>query len=120
MSLQGSSKTRLIQLYTTTKEDHYNDNTNLEFKYNELFFSFVGTSFRNFEKLIIYIELPKQIVSTFDDKETIPYETYILYVISPIINELSKSYVNLDKNVREKAQFESQDVGKCFTKKSLY
>lgn len=118
MPLQGHSKSGLIWLYTTTKEDDYNNNTNLEFKYNELVFSFAGTSFKNSEKLILYIELPKGIISAFDDKETIPYETYLLYVISPIINELSKSYVNLDKNVREKAQFESQDVGQCFTKRS--
>lgn len=118
MPMQGHNKSNLMWLYSTTIKQELEGKADLSFNYNELVFSFGGTSFRNSEKLLLYIELPENIIQDREFEDKIPYETYLLHIISPIIKELSKSYVNLNKNIREKAQFEAQEVGQCFFKRS--
>lgn len=82
-----------------------------EFDFGEgLKFWFEGTSHRTSEKLLLYVQIPEW--ETVLDEECVLYENYLLSLISPVIKGLSSQYENLDKNVREKAQFETQETGK--------
>ncbi len=105
--MQGHSKRDLHWLYNTRSEDE----PPLVFSYSKLKFWFGGTSYRSSEKLSLYVQIPTDLVGDNMASETMPRETYILRLISPVINELSNSYLNTDKNVREKAQFEAQYAG---------
>lgn len=114
MTMQGKNKNNLIWLYNSP----CGQEKNLNFVYNNLVFYFGGTSARNSEKLLLYIDLPENIIEYNDIIDRIPCETYILHLIYPIINELSDKYVNLNKNIKEKVHFEVQNAGQCFLKRS--
>ena len=107
LPMQGHNKSNLHWLYDTRSEEE----PPLIFSYSNLKFWFGGTSYRSSEKLLLYVQIPTDVVGDVVLSKTLPCETYILRLISPIINELSKSYVNTDKNIREKAQFEAQHAG---------
>lgn len=114
LPMQGHNKSDLHWLYNTRSED----DPPLVFSYSKLKFWFGGTGYRSSEKLLLYIQIPSETVGENTIKETKPYETYILKLLSPIINDLSNSYLNTDKNVREKAQFEAQSVGEYIARRS--
>lgn len=97
--MQGHSKQLLYKLYTTDSI----------FEYTNLKFYFGGTSYRTSEKLLLYICFPAELLG---GEEYSPVrETYALRLLSPMIAELGESYKNIDKNVREKAQFSAQSAG---------
>ena len=120
MSCQGKSKTFLHWLYNTHSDD--DDEDEKVFDYRELRFWFSGTGFRNTEKLIMYIGIPKEYFECIKESgisdRTVPTENYILYVLFPIISELQKEYRNDNKDAREKAQFCIQEPDGCMDKKS--
>lgn len=106
LPMQGQNKSNLHWLYNTKSD--------LEppkiYTYENLLFYFGGTRYRTSEKLLLYIEIPA-ISERITSHDAVVYENYLLGKISPVINELSRSYINIDKNVREKAQFASQNAG---------
>lgn len=112
--MHGHSKDELHWLYNTKSS---NEPPKI-FLFNDLRFWFGGTSYRTSEKMILYVEIPRKLLYEEHPQDSLPYETYILHMISPIINELSKSYQNIDKNVREKAQFGAQIAGNYYAKRS--
>ncbi len=114
LPMQGHNKSELHWLYNTRSEDE----PPLIFSYSKLKFWFGGTSYRSSEKLLLYVQIPSEIIGDVIMLDTLPYETYILRLISPMINELSNSYLNTDKNVREKAQFEAQHAGEYMIRRS--
>ena len=114
LPMQGHNKSELHWLYNTRAEDE----PPLIFTYSKLMFWFGGTSYRSSEKLLLYVRIPQNIMGTAAAAETIPGETYILRLLSPLISELSNSYMNTDKNVREKAQFEVQYAGEYMLRRS--
>ncbi len=120
MSCRGKSKTFLHWLYNTHSDD--DDEDEKVFDYRDLRFWFSGTGFRNTEKLIMYIGIPKEYFESIKESEnwntTVPTENYILYVLFPIISELQKEYRNDNKDAREKAQFCIQEPDGCMDKKS--
>lgn len=81
-------------------------------------FWFAGASRRASEKLILYIRIPSKYLSENVIFENIPCETFLLRLISPMINELSNSYLNTDKHIREKVQFETQTSGEYMIRRS--
>ena len=113
LPMQGHSKFDLHWLYNTKSVEE----PPKIFRFNDLRFWFSGTSYRSSEKLILYIEIPAGLFCTVTGS-ALPYETYILGVLSPILNDLSRDYQNIDKNVREKAQFEAQRPGEYFVRRS--
>lgn len=104
LPMQGKNKSNLHWLYNTA--------TDIEltkiFSYCSLRFWFEGTSHRNSEKLLLYVEFPASFALELSENDVIPVENYLLGVLSPVINNLSRQYANTDKNIREKAQFEVQ------------
>ena len=114
LPMQGHNKSNLHWLYNTRSDNE----PPLVFSYSELKFWFSGTSYRSSEKLLLYIQIPSDIIGDIVLSDTLPCETYFLHLISPIINELSGSYLNTDKNVREKAQFEAQYAGEYMVRRS--
>ena len=114
LPMQGHNKSDLHWLYNTRSEDE----PPLIFSYSKLKFWFGGTSYRSSEKLLLYVQIPSDIIGDIILSDTLPCETYLLRLISPIINELSGSYLNTDKNVREKAQFEAQYAGEYMARRS--
>ena len=96
MGCQGKSKTFLHWLYNTHSE--YDEDEKV-FEYKDLIFWFRGTGFRNTEKLILNVGIPKKYFSleteynAWNIKEcmsdmNIPTENYILHLIAPIISKL--------------------------------
>lgn len=114
LPMQGHNKSDLHWLYNTRSEDE----PPLIFSYSKLKFWFGGTSYRSSEKLLLYVQIPSDILGDIVLSDTLPCETYLLRLISPIINELSASYLNIDKNVREKAQFEAQHAGEYMVRRN--
>ncbi len=114
LPMQGHNKSDLHWLYNTRSED----DPPLIFSYSKLKFWFGGTSYRSSEKLLLYVQIPSEIIGDIVLSDTLPCETYILRLISPMINKLSNSYLNTDKNVREKAQFEAQYAGEYMVRRS--
>ncbi len=114
LPMQGHNKSDLHWLYDTRLEDE----PPLIFSYSELKFWFGGTSYRSSEKLLLYVQIPSDMIGDVIVSDALPCETYILRLISPVINELSNSYLNTDKNVREKAQFEVQYAGEYMVRRS--
>ncbi len=126
MSCQGKSKTYLHWLYNTHSE--YDEDEKI-FEYKNLIFWFGGTGFRNTEKMILNVGIPKKffcfeteyIAGKADDTAldmNIPTENYILHLVSPMISELQKEYQNDNKDAREKAKFAVQDPDGCMDRKS--
>lgn len=114
LPMQGHNKSDLHWLYNTRSEDE----PPLIFSYSKLKFWFGGTSYRSSEKLLLYVQIPSDIIGDIVLLDTLPCETYLLRLISPMINELSSFYLNTDKNVREKAQFEAQYAGEYMVRRS--
>lgn len=114
LPLQGHNKESLHWLYDTKTSDE----PPKIFHFNNLKFWFGGSSNRSTEKMHLFVEIPRRQLCEDQVEDSIPYETYLLHVLSPIINELSNSYQNINKNIREKAQFESQVANEYFAKRS--
>lgn len=112
--MQGHSKSNLHWLYNTRLKD----DPPLIFNYSKLKFWFGGTSYRTSEKMLLYVQIPGEILDQNMETDTLPHETYLLRVLSPVLSDLSKSYINTDKNVREKAQFEIQTAGPYIIRRS--
>lgn len=112
--MQGHNKGDLYWLYNTRSENE----PPLIFNHGSLHFWFSGTSFRSSEKLLLYIQIPQNLIGDNLISEIKPCETYLLRLISPMINQLSHFYLNTDKNVREKAQFEAQNAGEYIVRRS--
>lgn len=104
LPMQGKNKSNLHWLYNTAADIEL---TKI-FSYCSLRFWFEGTSHRNSEKLLLHVEFPALFAVELSENDVIPVENYLLGVLSPAINNLSRQYANTDKNVREKAQFEAQ------------
>ncbi|HBN82358.1 MAG TPA: hypothetical protein DDZ89_00790, partial [Clostridiales bacterium] len=111
--MQGKSKNNLHWLYNTAT---YIEPPKI-FSYYSLRFQFDGTSHRNSEKLLLIVEIPVPFTE-LTETDTIPLENYLLGFLAPVINDLSYEYVNNDKNVREKAQFEVQTVNEVMLRRS--
>ncbi len=114
LPMQGHNKSSLHWLYNTKNEIE----PPLIFEYEHLNFSFSGTSYRTSEKLLMYVSIPCSLLGIDGAKSNVATETYLLKLFEPLIGELSDSYQNIDKNVREKAQFEVQNVGCTMAKRS--
>ena len=112
--MQGKNKNNLHLLYNTITDDE----PPKIYSYNFLRFWFAGASRRASEKLILYVRIPSKCLSENIIFENIPCETFLLRLISPMINELSNSYLNTDKHIREKVQFKSQTAGEYMVRRS--
>jgi len=114
LPMQGHSKKELHWLYNTR--------TDLEpakiFSWSQLKFWFSGTSYRTCEKMLLYVEIPGRFLGPQIPADSLPHETYLLHALSPAIFELSGSYQNTGKNIREKAQFEAQTAGAYLARRS--
>lgn len=114
LPMQGHSKKDLHLLYNTRSDIELPK----VFSYSTLKFRFGGTSYRTSEKLLMYVEIPGSLLGDSVPEDSLPCETYLLRSISPAISRLSESYRNIDKNVREKAQFEVQEAGEYMIRRS--
>ncbi len=114
LPMQGHNKSSLHWLYNTKSENE----PPLIFEYEQLKFCFSGTSYRSSEKLLMYVSIPCPLLGIDGAKSNVAIETYLLKLFEPLIGELSDSYQNIDKNVREKAQFEVQSAGCTMAKRS--
>ena len=97
LPMQGHNKSDLHWLYNTRSEDE----PPLIFSYSKLKFWFGGTSYRSSEKLLLYVQIPSDIIGDIVLLDTLPCETYLLRLISPMINELSSFYLNTDIQMGE-------------------
>ena len=120
MSCHGKSKTFLHWLYNTHSDN--DDETEKVFRHNDLEFSFSGTGYRNIEKLIMSIGIPKSFLDVCYDFESqdvvVANENYILKCLYPVLCELQEEYRNDKKDSREKAKFSIQIPDGCMDKKS--
>ncbi len=118
LPMQGHSKSSLHWLYNTASAQE----PPLIFQYGDFHFWFSGTGHCSSEKLLLYVSIPGSYLGRdFHDESSpadIPAATFLLNLLSPVLNELSTSYQNLDKNVREKAQFEAQSAGCTMTRRN--
>lgn len=114
LPMQGHNKSDLHWLYNTRTDFE----PPLIFSYGRLKFWFGGTGWRSSEKLLLYVGIPSDLSGDDTMAESMPCETYLLRLISPMLHELSVAYLNIDKNVREKAQFEAQEAGGYMVRRS--
>ena len=126
MSCQGKSKTFLHWLYNTHSEF---DEDEKIFAYKDFTFWFSGTGFRNTEKMMLYIGVPKEYLgfdagnnreadTGYSPDSMVAVENYMLQLVFPVISELQKEYRNENKDVSEKAQFATQAPDGCMDRKS--
>lgn len=119
LPMQGHNKSDLHWLYNTEwKADSELEEKEKIFSYGAFRFWFSGTSHRNSEKLLLYIEIPSLLNEFMEDIDYVPAENYLLKVLAPILNTLSAEYCNTDKNIREKAQFSVQEADELMLRKS--
>ena len=104
LPMQGHSKSDLHWLYNTRSENE----PPLVFNYSNLEFWFEGTSYRSSEKMLLNIRVPADIIGGNMDLSNIACETYFLHLLYPIIEKLSFSNSNINKNFQQKAHFEMQ------------
>lgn len=116
--MQGQAKSKLHWLYNTKYTADSDTEEEKVFSYRSLHFWFGGTSFRNSEKLLLFVEIPLPMIETAPTMNGVPIESYLLGILSPAIADLSKEYVNDAKNVREKAQFEAQNADELMLRRS--
>ncbi len=107
MPMQGHNKNDLHWLYNTRTELE----PPLVFGHGRLSFWFSGTGWRSREKLLLHVGIPADLSGYDAATESVPVETYLLRLISPMLAGLGESYLNTNKNIREKAQFEAQVPG---------
>lgn len=115
LPMQGHSKNQLHWLYNTASNIEEKEKI---FSYEGFKFWFAGRGHRTPEKLLLYVEIPAALVGERVISNMVPLESYLLSYLSPIINDLSKEYVNTAKNVREKAQFSAQTVNEHVIKRN--
>ncbi len=113
--MQGKNKTLLHKLYNRNfaiKENNFIIENEKVFKFDFLSFYFEGTNVLNTEMLLMTVEIPKEHFNIHEEdyEYLISIETFLLMCLSNPINELSKNYINDAKSLREKAQFNSQEV----------
>lgn len=120
MSLHAQNKSRLCELYS----DKYSSNKIQDempkvYQYYDFHFEFSGISFREPEKLSLYIEIPSTLIKTkFDEETVLPIENYLLGYLANDINDLSKENININKDSREKAFFEAQITNELLIKRN--
>ena len=120
MLLHAQNKSRLCELYS----DKYNSNKIKDempktFQYFDFHFEFSGISFREPEKLSLYIEIPSKLIKTkYDEESVLPIENYLLGFLANDINNLSKENININKDSREKASFETQITNELLIKRN--
>lgn len=117
LPMQGHNKKDLHWLYNTRTDTEPPEPPKI-FRFSEFSFWFGGTGYRTSEKLLLYVEIPDSFPGNRIPEESLPYETYLLHILAPAILELSRSYQNKDKNIREKAQFEAQTAGTYMVRRS--
>jgi len=115
--MQGKSKDNLHWLYNDAYKPISPEKEKI-FSYCSLRFRFAGTNFRNSEKLLLFVEIPAAFVQGISTNDSIPIESYLLQILSPVINTLSKEYVNEAKGTREKAQFNAQNADERMLRRS--
>ena len=114
LPMQGHNKSDLHWLYNTRSDLE----PPLIFQLNNLKFWFCGTGHRSSEKLLLYVRIPAELLGDGGNGSSLPRETYLLGLLSPMLGELSKSYLNSNKNIREKAQFEAQTAGETVVRRN--
>ena len=120
MSLHAQNKSRLCELYS----DKYNSNKNKDempkiFQYFDFHFEFSGICFREPEKLNLYIAIPSKLINIqYIEESVLPIENYLLGFLANDINNLSKENININKDSREKASFETQLTNELLIKRN--
>ena len=94
LPMQGKNKGNLRGLCSSEKEDRV-------FYYKTLEFYFADTSYRNPEKLLLYLRIPSPFIIGNTDAAVV-YEDYLLRTFSSTINILSLEYVNENKMYAKK------------------
>lgn len=117
LPMQGKNKSNLHWLYNTEWKADVDSEEKI-FSYGSLRFWFSGTSYRNSEKLLMFVEIPLPMTETASTINGIPIESYLLSILSHVIDGLSKEYVNNAKNIREKTQFETQKANELMLRRS--
>jgi len=116
--LHAQNKNRIDELYLDrfSKIDDYK---RLEYIYSDLKFWFYGMSHRNPEKLVLNIEIPKELV--FENVITdnvVAVEHYLLKYLYEDVNKINEEYFNKNKSTREKPYVESQKTNEIIIKRN--
>lgn len=142
LKLHGENKKMLRWLYVD-KQIHIESVSSSEqpiedeklFSYHGLRFRFAGTGMRQPERMNLFIFLPRELPGTDELYPDVSQEDYLLRILSPGINGLSREMENDHKDAREKAKFECQtadsrilrrsgliydDDGQCFVLRILF
>lgn len=117
LSMQGKNKSSLHWLYDDVYNPEFPEKAKI-FSYCSLRFRFGGTGFRNSEKLLLFVDIPVSFAQKAEKSDAAAVESCLLIVLSPMLNELSREYVNEAKNAREKAQFEAQKPDELMLRRS--
>lgn len=118
IGLHTNNKSGLHNLFTTEYSKHFEEPPKI-FEYQGLAFRFSGTSARTPEKLVMKIYIPLEMLKiTGLPEDLIPVEDYVLRTLAQPVNELSESYVNINKDGREKCSFQAQTVNEIITKRN--
>lgn len=82
------------------------------FYYRDMSFSFMGTGFRTPERVILFVWIPDKLLDHGKEiaKDTIPYEDWLLRLLSKPVNALRETLQNDHKDFREQAAFYMQTV----------
>ena len=98
--MQGHSKSELHWLYNTVYDTNFYEKEKI-FSYCNLRFWFGGTSHRNSEKLLLFVEIPAPLISDLLPEDVLPIENYLLSNLSPVINKLSQKYLMIKMSAKK-------------------
>lgn len=116
--LHSQNKNRIDELYLDrfSKIDEYKI---LEYEYLDLKFWFQGMSHRNPEKLVLNIEIPKELIyENVITDNVVAVEHYLLKHLFEDVNKINEEYFNKNKSTREKPYVESQKTNEIIIRRN--
>lgn len=110
--LHGKNKNSLQQIFLA------NDDDEKIYNYNDIYFYFSCANYRVINKMTMYVNIPIEILNIKSIKYSIVLEDYFLRILSERIINLNESYRNINKDVREKGNVESQVPNEIIVKRN--
>lgn len=118
MGIHAQNKNRINELYLE-KMGRDNEDISLVYHYLNLKFYFGGTGIRTPEKLVLYIEIPEELVyKKVNVKNSLVLEHYLLKYLTPDVNKINEEYFNKNKSSREKPYIESQKTNEVIVRRN--
>lgn len=118
MRIHAQNKNRIVDLYLD-KIGRSEEEISLVYHYSNLKFYFGGTDVRSPEKLVIYLEIPENLIyNKVSIENSLVVEHYLLKYLAEDVNKINDEYFNKNKSSREKPYVESQKTNEVIVRRN--